>query len=925
MVEAKITGRQRGDINSSQMLERDIFKKCLEILLNKAKADEIDYGEKESILDALKTNLQFCIQHEEMLKQLGVEVPKHKASRNQGQRMSQIQNQEGGAQSEMDANGQPIAGHNSGTSNATGQQQFNSFLNQTNSEVQGDKNNMYSLNALMRAFKKFISESVDVYPIYTLPEDFTSMPRKEMANWKLDKVRIILQQFNEPMLNLHFFNPFLKSNSALHAYRLILTIFDYSTEEDNNRFIGKVIEYLQEYKKKLYESMEDDIETIHKVLPMFLIIKYAVSYLPFSDKDRLKQLAQECHELRMLPMPYGLLPHQVIEIIDQERIIPGLTRIEKLIEDFPYVDHHSINKEKDDIEIFHQRAFVYNDNYQEQSNGLLRIFNNLPSKIKMHVILNIFLASYNFCQRIGGIASSLEEHLISLQTSYVWNVFKQLLQDIDEKAIEMPYNELERNFRRLIMEPQADFILNKTIMKKGLINKRLKYFPKFKLIFDNTSSQSIQQFIQKQQEDKSYMPPIRLIVVGDDLCFHSFLQQLIREYISKNSNFYKHDVRVFIIPHQVNTLAQYLAIHDDIYCNNIFLKITQSPILSATKRQISVDQHIQTLSQSQLSSEEYSRLFLLNDQILQDFLRDAIFKTNVKVFVCDFFREPTDDKPYKQVFFTNRLEYGHSSVYRKLEAIHTTLQASNQSQLNEAEKKLEMVVQASENEGSLLFDNFDQSVRVTLQVKRMDYNGKEYVTDGSLEPYECTLAYLKLINVPTMFDIGCTQSDPSTDFLTLNMIDDKTFKIENQDFLNSNQKLKKTKVKKQRGALQAIHTNLFVSEVTIIPHAIVKDSAPGSNNNSKNLDKQDGNKRSKSKSQTRSGQDSGNPQQQLYGYEDSGIKVSSVPLIIDGNQIKEKDAKKFVIKRYKKDNIHVSVPIMSYLPLRSDDLINQNL
>lgn len=30
-----------------------------------------------------------------------------------------------------------------------------------------------------------------------------------------------------------------------------------------------------------------------------------------------------------------------------------------------------------------------------------------------------------------------------------------------------------------------------------------------------------------------------------------------------------------------------------------------------------------------------------------------------------------------------------------------------------------------------------------------------------------------------MFDIGCTQSDPSSDFLTLNMIDDKTFKIEN--------------------------------------------------------------------------------------------------------------------------------------------------
>lgn len=38
----------------------------------------------------------------------------------------------------------------------------------------------------------------------------------------------------------------------------------------------------------------------------------------------------------------------------------------------------------------------------------------------------------------------------------------------------------------------------------------------------------------------------------------------------------------------------------------------------------------------------------------------------------------------------------------------------------------------------------------------MDYMGKEYLQDAALEPFETSLAYLKLINVPTMFDIGCT-------------------------------------------------------------------------------------------------------------------------------------------------------------------------
>ena len=40
--------------------------------------------------------------------------------------------------------------------------------------------------------------------------------------------------------------------------------------------------------------------------------------------------------------------------------------------------------------------------------------------------------------------------------------------------------------------------------------------------------------------------------------------------------------------------------------------------------------------------------------------------------------------------------------------------------------------------------------------------------------------------------------------------------------------------------------------------------------------------------------------------------------MIDGVRYSEK-AKKIVVKRYKKDNIHVSVPIVSYLPLRNNE------
>ena len=63
------------------------------------------------------------------------------------------------------------------------------------------------------------------------------------------------------------------------------------TEEEHNRFIGKVIEYLADYKKKLYEQMEEEIELCQKILPMFHILKYAFSHLQFTDKDKMRALA----------------------------------------------------------------------------------------------------------------------------------------------------------------------------------------------------------------------------------------------------------------------------------------------------------------------------------------------------------------------------------------------------------------------------------------------------------------------------------------------------------------------------------------------------------------------------------------------------------------------------------------------------------
>ena len=51
--------------------------------------------------------------------------------------------------------------------------------------------------------------------------------------------------------------------------------------------------------------------------------------------------------------------------------------------------------------------------------------------------------------------------------------------------------------------------------------------------------------------------------------------------------------------------------------------------------------------------------------------------------------------------------------------------------------------------------------------------------------------------------------------------------------------------------------------------------------------------------------------------------LREIPIVIDGVKYSE-EAKKIIVKRYKKDNVHVSVPIVTYLPLKIEDLHNSN-
>lgn len=92
---------------------------------------------------------------------------------------------------------------------------------------------------------------------------------------------------------------------------------------------------------------------------------------------------------------------------------------------------------------------------------------------------------------------------------------------------------------------------------------------------------------------------------------------------------------------------------------------------------------------------------------------------------------------------------------------------------------------------------------------------------------ETVAAYLKLINVPCLFDLGTRNASPKNGTLAMNFIDDRTYyKVIKPDFLSKDESYKKKKIPSLKEAVQACHVNIDVSEVIITVQGYVVQEPP---------------------------------------------------------------------------------------------------
>lgn len=133
------------------------------------------------------------------------------------------------------------------------------------------------------------------------------------------------------MLNLHFLGPYLKNNCASeHSYDLIFQLIRVQSDTVRTNIFDKLTQDVKKLKDDLLKGpsdVSDRLET-NKVSVLYHLMIQMVLNFTFAENSKVfKEMSILSHELRLLPLPYGLLPHELIEILDNERIIPGIEQM----------------------------------------------------------------------------------------------------------------------------------------------------------------------------------------------------------------------------------------------------------------------------------------------------------------------------------------------------------------------------------------------------------------------------------------------------------------------------------------------------------------------------------------------------------------------------------------------------------------------
>ena len=187
--------------------------------------------------------------------------------------------------------------------------------------------------------------------------------------------------------------------------------------------------------------------------------------------------------MRVLPVPYGLLAHELVEVIDQERIMPGITWIGKFAEDYPFLDHHSTLKEKSSLsapEVTNPHQHVHTVASGDTRDLLQSLTCSRTKEVAFYqynfvryTFLQNLLKAYKMDQDKKDSPHTFEQYLQQLQSSYIWNVYKILTQEYMQEVQYVPFKDRQESFLPKVLAPLMQTLRQKVHSAVGKEDKDL--------------------------------------------------------------------------------------------------------------------------------------------------------------------------------------------------------------------------------------------------------------------------------------------------------------------------------------------------------------------------------------------------------------------------------------------------------------------
>jgi hypothetical protein len=152
--------------------------------------------------------------------------------------------------------------------------------------------------------------------------------------------------------------------------------------------------------------------------------------------------------------------------------------------------------------------------------------------------------------------------------------------------------------------------------------------------------------------------------------------------------------------------------------------------------------------------------------MVQSFLREASRTVQIAVFKCEIVRKEIDQ--HQTIYFTNRVEIGAQQQQKCLETLHSYL--------------VDGSIETRANLGAIKDNNICRHLKeafaCSFVLTEMDVLGK--TLDLSQHPEQVkseNTAYIKLVNVPSPFDISGMKADPTDGSLCFSMLDSTSYEV----------------------------------------------------------------------------------------------------------------------------------------------------